>query len=71
MWKGKEKYNQKQTWSVTLINGQSRICRQTSNFQLIRMQICRFYMLEGVSGTVPNGGAMCGGRGSRMERKRG
>lgn len=47
--------NQKHTWSVPLINELSRICRQSSTLQLTRMQAWSSYMLEGVSGIVPNG----------------
>lgn len=63
--------NQKHTLSVTLINGLSRTCRQTSTLQLIRMQAWRSYTLEGVNGIVPNGDARFGERGSREVQKRG
>lgn len=63
--------NQKHIQSVTLTNDVSRICRQTSTLQLIRMQARKPYLLEGVSETVPNGDAVGGERGSREVQKRG
>lgn len=66
----KEGGNQKQTWSVTLINWQSQICRQTPNWKGCK-QAWRSYVLEAISGIVPNGDATCGERGSRELQKGG
>lgn len=62
--------NQKQTWSVTLVDGLSSKCRQTRTLQLIRMQTWVSQVLEGVAGSVQTDEAMSTGRGSREEQSR-
>lgn len=62
--------NQKQTWSVTLVCGLSRNCRQMGTLQWMGVQTWGSWTLDEFGGSAQTKEVMCGGSESREEQSR-